>query len=207
MKNIIRVTFLFAVIFLLFCGKKNGVDENIQKEKIATVDSNNTLTDSLSAYKKAKIDSLNRIIDKEMQAMVAGLVFDSTVTVKKNNPKSIKKSSNKKSLSPKPNNSEKLLEYRGMESIKTSIQKHSATVQAIYKKNLKLDSNMSGSISVKFTVLPDGKVEALSIVKSDIENTKFREEFINYLKNITFKEIPSDLGSMYFVFPFEFSNR
>ena len=212
-KNIFKIKLLaiLTLLLFLFCGKG---EKKVSKEGVTsnTIDSSAQKNDSLrkaDSLKVAKNDSLNRVIDQQMQALVAGLVFDSTTNKKTNTAKksSVKSTKILASNLKKTDNSKKLLQYRSMESIKASILKHSSSVQAIYKKILKLDPNISGVVSVKFIVLPNGKIADVSIAKTEIDNLKFREEFLNYIKDITFKEVPNGLGNMSFVFPFEFSSN
>ena len=129
--------------------------------------------------------------------LVKGLVFDSVAAQKKDTLKSEKKYVRR-------DNSALALKFRNQQSIKSTISKHILNLEAIYKKELKIDPNMSGVVYVTFRVEPSGRVISAVIKTSEIKNSGFINPFLDYVKEIEFKSIPKNVGNMTFDFPFEF---
>ena len=129
--------------------------------------------------------------------LVKGLVYDSTPA-----PKEVKQKVEKKLV--RRDNSALALKFRNQHSIQSSISKHIPNLEAIYKKELKIDPDMSGTIYVTFRVEPSGKVVSAVIKTSQIKNRRFINPFLGYVKEIKFKSIPENVGNMTFDFPFEF---
>jgi hypothetical protein len=100
---------------------------------------------------------------------------------------------------------ETLLRYRSMESIKDSIKNHLPNLEALYRKVLKMDKMLSGTVWVRFTLTPSGRVEHVEIQQNDMNDSLFVMPFQRYLHTIHFKSIPENLGPMSFIFPFEFT--
>jgi len=104
----------------------------------------------------------------------------------------------------KRDNSALALKFRNQKSIKSTIGKHIPNLEAIYKKELKIDPSMSGVIYVTFRVGPSGEVISAVVKSSEIGNSSFINPFLDYVKEIRFKSIPNTVGNMTFDFPFEF---
>ena len=129
--------------------------------------------------------------------LVKGLVYDSTSAPKEEKPKV------KKRL-VRRDNSALALKHRNQHSIKSTISEHIPYLEAIYKKELKIDPDMSGIIYVTFRVAPSGEVASAVIKTSEIRNSRFINPFLDHVKEIKFKSIPENVGNMTFDFPFEF---
>ena len=132
-----------------------------------------------------------------IEDLVKGLVFDSATVQKKDTLKTEKKYVRR-------DNSTLALKFRSQQSIKSTISKHIPNLEAIYKKELKIDPNMSGIIYVTFRVESSGRVISAVIKTSEIGNGGFINPFLDYVKEIQFKSIPGNVGNMTFDFPFEF---
>jgi TonB family protein len=85
-----------------------------------------------------------------------------------------------------------------------SIEAHNANLEALYRKQLKINQDMEGVVYVTFRVSPDGTVLSASIKSSDIADPDFLDPFLDYVTTIRFEPIPERVGKMRFDFPFEF---
>jgi TonB family protein len=136
-----------------------------------------------------------------VDAVIKGLVFDSArQQVKKALPGAVRR------LAVVPDNSKEALKFRNSVSIKDSIGKHIPDLEALYKKHLKLNQNMEGTVLVTFHINPDGSVLNAQIQTSTITDRNFLIPFRDYvMKKIHFQRIPDNAGAMSVEFPFEFS--
>jgi len=141
----------------------------------------------------------------DASSYVKGLVSD------KNEAKQI--DLKKKQISKEKNDEEvalrlqKALAYRTHQSISDSIKKHLPILEAIYKKQLKTEPNISGVVWVTFIINADGTVSQVKIKSSEINSKEFLNPFCDYIKKIRFLKIPQELGEMAFEFPFEFTQE
>ena len=101
-------------------------------------------------------------------------------------------------------NSALALKFRNQQSINTTVSEHIPNLEVLYKKELKLYPEMSGTVYVTFKVSYAGEVILAEIKSSEIENEKFIVPLLDYVKKIKFKAIPENVGNMTFEFPFEF---
>ncbi len=97
------------------------------------------------------------------------------------------------------------LKYRDQQSIQDSIAGHIPQIQLLYKKHLKVHSDMSGIVFVRFEIAPNGTVKKAGVKNTQINEDDFIEPFLAYVKEIRFKPVPAKIGSMVIDFPFEFS--
>lgn len=151
------------------------------------------ITDFLYSENILVLDSSDSDIDN----LIKGLVFDSTSIVQRTAFKS-------RRVPARRDNSALALKYRSQQSIQNTISKHIPNLKAIYKKELKVHPDMSGIVYVTFRVDLSGKIISATIKSSQIDNSKFLNPFIDYVKRINFKSIPENIGNMTFDFPFEF---
>ncbi|MBN1601250.1 MAG: AgmX/PglI C-terminal domain-containing protein [Chitinispirillaceae bacterium] len=136
--------------------------------------------------------------NQKLQQSIKGLLFDSSSTTN-----TIRKISRTKKA-PRQNNEKNMLKLRNQESILDTITRHIPEIRALYKKHLKRNENIRGTIKVTFNLAPTGKVLEVSVAKTDIVDSGFLDPLLNYLKLIKFKSIPAEAGTMKFEFPFEF---
>lgn len=167
---------LALIISSLFCPD----------ERISNIIADFLYSENILARDTSSIDDL-----------VKGLVFDSVAAQNKDTLKTEKKYVRR-------DNSALALKFRNQQSIKGTISKHIPNLEAIYKKELKMDPNMSGVIYVTFRVEPSGRVISAVIKTSEVKNSGFINPFLDYVKEIEFKSIPKNVGNMTFDFPFEF---
>jgi hypothetical protein len=109
------------------------------------------------------------------------------------------------SLRQKPDDPMLALRYRSEKSIADSIRRHIHTIEALYKKHLKLHQTLAGTVWVTFVIRPDGGVSSVRLRSSDISQKEFLLPFRDYVQRINFLKIPERVGPMTFEFPFEFS--
>ena len=134
-----------------------------------------------------------------VQEMVKGLVFS--------NDHPVSKTASKRSVQKPPvvDNSVQALRFRGQASIRDSILKHSPDLRLLYKKYLKADETLSGSVMIALRVNAAGQVLSADVKRSEIGNREFLRQLTDYLTTIRFKPIPEKIGNMSFEFPFEFN--
>jgi TonB family protein len=144
--------------------------------------------------------------------LVKGLVYDSTVEaeLKKLRREKAQVAARIRHLPrPKPrpirrDNWREALKHRPRGSIVDSINKHLPYLQSIYKKKLRLHTDMAGKVVVSFRIAASGKVIRAKVTKSGIPYKAFLEPFLAHVKTIRFKQIPEDVGPTSVEFPFEF---
>jgi hypothetical protein len=131
---------------------------------------------------------------------IEGLVFDSASLA--DTVRRITRANNRKPL--QQGDGKEILKYRSQTSILDSITRHIPEIRSLYKKHLKRNENLRGTVKVAFNLAPSGKVLEVSVAKTDIVDSGFIEPLLNYLKLIEFKSVPVQAGNMKFEFPFEF---
>lgn len=174
--NVDRKKLLASIISSLFCADAH----------LSNVITNFLYSESITTQDTTGVDDL-----------VKGLVFDSAAAEKKDALRTERKYVRR-------DNSALALKFRDQQSIKSTISKHIPNLEAIYKKELKIDPNMSGVICVTFRVAPSGEVVSAVIKSYEIGSSSFINPFLDYIKEIKFKSIPENIGNMTFDFPFEF---
>ena len=146
----------------------------------------------------------------DFKNLVAGLV-SSPEDIKKEELRqraaALKGASRASSAKPEevPDNSAAALRFRDQKSIRDSIEKHIPNLKQLYKKNLKLNSRLAGTVVVTIRVGAAGSVIGVRIKSSNIDSKAFLDPLVTYLKTIEFKPIPEKVGAMTFDFPFEFN--
>jgi TonB family protein len=136
-----------------------------------------------------------------MNSVIKGLVFDSA----RQKGKKIR-SATVENAAIAPDNSKEALRFRGSGSIKDSIKKHIPDLEALYKKHLKMNQTMEGTVWVTFHINPDGSVINAQVKTSAITDRNFLIPFRDYvIQKIRFQRIPDKAGPMSVEFPFEFS--
>jgi len=97
------------------------------------------------------------------------------------------------------------LKYRNETSIRDSVTKHIPNLRQLYKKRLKADALLNGTVVITFEVAPDGSVAGTAIKSTEIAPGPFLDGLCAYLRTIHFQSIPETAGKMIFDFPFEFN--
>jgi membrane protein involved in colicin uptake len=73
----------------------------------------------------------------------------------------------------------------------------------IYQRALRNDPTLGGKVVLKITILPDGKVENVEIVSSDINDQGFIEKLITAVKGINFGS-KENIGKVIATYPIDF---
>lgn len=134
----------------------------------------------------------------EVQTMIKGLLFDSSSRRKtESRPAPVQSSKD---------NSRMALKFRSEQSIKDSIARHIPSLEALYKKHLKMHQSMAGTVWVTFQISAAGAVLSAQLKTNSVREKDFLVPFQDYLiEKVRFKPVPDDVGTMAFTFPFEFS--
>jgi TonB family protein len=92
---------------------------------------------------------------------------------------------------------------RSQSAIARVINRERSRLVRVYENWLKRDPALGGQLKIKFTILPDGSVTNVSIVKSTTNNADFDSNIIRYVKRWRF---PADEGGSptEVVYPFVF---
>jgi TonB family protein len=138
-----------------------------------------------------------------IEGVVHGLVYDSAAA-KQPEQRNTDAPAQRAIRRAAPDNPARALAHRPQESIMRSIEAHNANLEALYRKQLKINQDMEGVVYVTFRVSPDGTVLSASIKSSDIADPDFLDPFLDYVTTIRFEPIPERVGKMRFDFPFEF---
>jgi len=137
----------------------------------------------------------------DVTRMVKGIVFDSAAAA----ARAASTDHAAAAEHAKSANAAEALRYRNQASIKTSIEKHAVNLKELYKKHLKTNSSMRGTVWINFQVAPNGMVADAVVKMSNIKQPDFLDALLGYVRQIQFSPIPEKVGRMSFVFPFEFA--
>ncbi len=132
-----------------------------------------------------------------VSSLVKGLIGSKTAAAK-----AVKKEPVAKTVTGK--NSDELLKLRPMKSISETMERNLQYFEGIYRKNLKLDPSIRGTVVLHFEVEPSGKVAKVSVSASAIKKQELLDEETAYASKIMFAPIPDSAGIMTFEYPLEF---
>lgn len=144
----------------------------------------------------------------QTKKLVAGLLFSGETNPPPSEGSTSKVSNSqitKKKSVVLPSSNTRALTYRTEVSIRDTITKHIPFLKQLYKKSLKINSSMAGTVIVTLTVSPDGSVVSAVVKSTGIRTEAFLDDLCAYLRTVRFKSIPGNAGVMIFDFPFEFN--
>lgn len=95
---------------------------------------------------------------------------------------------------------------RSADAIQRVMNKHMEAVNNCYKKELRINPNLKGSISVRFTIDPTGKVRQVRITNSSLRNKKVESCISRVIKRWRFQKIDRKEGNATFSNKFIFSS-
>ncbi len=95
---------------------------------------------------------------------------------------------------------------RSQAAIQRVVTREVQRLKRVYEDWLKRDPALSGSVTVKFVILPSGTVSNVSVVKSSTNNTEFDETIVRYIKRWQFPAVP-DGSPVEVVYPFVFEGQ
>jgi TonB family protein len=94
---------------------------------------------------------------------------------------------------------------RDIEAINGVIRQKMGAIQFCFKKELRRDPNLSGKITVKFTVEANGRVSNASVKDSNLKSPSLEQCLLKTVSMLMFKPIAESEGSMTVTYPFVFS--
>ena len=95
---------------------------------------------------------------------------------------------------------------RSADAISRVMNKHLEAINNCYKKELRINPGLKGSISVRFTIAPDGKVRQVRITNSSLRNKKVESCISRVIKRWRFQKIDKKEGIATFSNKFIFSS-
>jgi TonB family protein len=95
---------------------------------------------------------------------------------------------------------------RSQAAIGRIVSREAQRLKRVYEDWLKRDPALTGRLAVKFTILPDGSVSLVSIVKSTTNNQDFDDAILRYIKRWQFPAVPNG-GPVEVVYPFVFEGQ
>ncbi len=100
---------------------------------------------------------------------------------------------------------QKAWQHRSKKSVADSIATHRFNMKQLYKKALRRNPDMKGTVWLTFFVDAHGDVRRAVATQSSCNDSQFVAELKKYAQKIKFQQIPSDAGQTRFVFPFTFN--
>lgn len=94
---------------------------------------------------------------------------------------------------------------RSMAAINKIVSSEEGRLRKVYESMLKRDPGLSGKLVIKFTILADGSVTDIAIVKSTTNNPSFDERIVSYIKRFKFPPIQEG-GIVEVTYPFVFTS-
>ena len=88
--------------------------------------------------------------------------------------------------------------------LKKIIDKKGPSIRGTYRRFLRKIPGLSGKITFRFTVNPNGRVEDLEIVENTTGNDGFAQALMKKIKRWRFPKIPEEEGTMRASWPFVF---
>lgn len=92
---------------------------------------------------------------------------------------------------------------RSQSSINRVVQRETRRLKRVYENWLKRDPGLCGQLKIKFTIMPDGLVTNVSIVRTTTNNSDFDQNILRYVKRWKFPEAPG-AALIEVVYPFAF---
>ncbi|MDG5813618.1 AgmX/PglI C-terminal domain-containing protein [Chitinispirillales bacterium ANBcel5] len=92
---------------------------------------------------------------------------------------------------------------RGQSAINSVVASHRSTIRLVYQRYLRRDPNLSGKITVKFTIKASGRVVDVVVIENSTGSESFKEEVIRRIQLWQFEKIPE--GDVTVTYPFIFS--
>jgi len=98
--------------------------------------------------------------------------------------------------------SQEALGQRSEQSVMSIVNSRMGRITWLYEKYLKIKPNLSGKVTVEFTIAANGFVTTARVIESTVNHPGLERDILNLVKRLKFDQIPS--GSATFVFPFHF---
>ena len=81
------------------------------------------------------------------------------------------------------------------------------SIKAAYNRILKQNPTLAGKITVRFTILPSGRVSDVKVVESTVDDESLKSRIVRVIKNWRFSTIPESEGKVTVNFPFIFQPK
>jgi TonB family protein len=91
---------------------------------------------------------------------------------------------------------------RDNNAINAVVASHKVSLRMSYEKFLKRDPNLSGKITVRFTISAAGSVASVSILENTTSNSELEHEIISKIRMWQFETVPE--GDVTVTYPFVF---
>ncbi len=85
---------------------------------------------------------------------------------------------------------------RSQDAIGQVVARHTSGIENCYKRETKLNPNLKGSVSVRFTIAPNGRVTRVRIVKSTLKNRNVENCITKRIKSWRFNAIDKKDGDV-----------
>lgn len=92
--------------------------------------------------------------------------------------------------------------YRTEQSVMSMVNSKMGRITWLYEKYLKQQPNLTGKLTIEFTIAANGFVSDVRMIESTLNHPEMEREIISLIKRLKFEPIPS--GSFTVVFPFHF---
>jgi TonB family protein len=91
--------------------------------------------------------------------------------------------------------------------ISAFVKKNMRSIEAEYNRLLKADPALNGKITVRFTILPDGRVTDVDVVESTMDSDALKQKILRVVGNWVFPSIAEGEGNLTVNFPFVFQHN
>jgi len=95
---------------------------------------------------------------------------------------------------------------RSADAIGSVVNKHADAIENCYKKEARINPNLKGSVSMQFTILPNGKVSNVRVLKSTLRNKKVESCVQRRIRSWRFPTIDKKEGNVTFRQKYIFSS-
>lgn len=87
------------------------------------------------------------------------------------------------------------------------VKENMRSIKAAYERILKNKPDLSGKITIRFTILASGRVSDVEVTDSTVDDPELADKIIKVVRNWRFPEIPDTEGSVTVNFPFIFQPK
>lgn len=77
-------------------------------------------------------------------------------------------------------------QIRSEENIQCTIQYEAASINMLYRKELKESPTMSGKVTTEIRIAKSGSVKSITVISTGITNTRFLENLVKLIKSFDF---------------------
>ena len=86
------------------------------------------------------------------------------------------------------------------------VKKHQSEIKYCYEKELKKSPDLAGTVTVNFTIGPDGLVSTANLKESTVNNTALEQCVVSFVQKWTFPH-PEDSTPVKVTYPFVFTKE